>query len=87
MTFVPRRNLQGVLFEHGLNARARVVSLRLRALIQNLSSEHFELRPELRWMAHLRHPVDQHPGQSIKLYLYFRAHVHPGGASRSRATL
>jgi hypothetical protein len=37
-------------------------------------------------VAHLRHPVDQHPGQCIKLYLYFGAHVHPGGAPRSSAT-
>ena len=75
-----------MLFEHGLDARARVVSLRLRALIKNLSSEHFELGPELRWMAHLRHPVDQHLGQRIELYLYFGAHVHPGGAAKSSAT-
>lgn len=75
-----------MLFEHGLDARARVVSLRLRALIQNLPSEHFKLWPELRRVAHLRHPVDQHLGQCIKLYLYFGANVHPGGAPRSSAT-
>ncbi len=75
-----------MLFEHGLDARARVVSLRLRALIQNLSSEHFELGPELRRVSNLRHPVVQHPGQCIKLYLYLGAHVHPGGAARSSAT-
>ncbi|ROP80198.1 hypothetical protein EDF74_1267 [Stenotrophomonas rhizophila] len=86
-TFVPRRKLQRMLFEHRLDARARLISLRVFALIQNFSSEHFELRPELRWMAHLRHPVDQHPGQRIELTLYLGTDVHPGGASKSRATL
>jgi hypothetical protein len=40
----------------------------------------------LRWVAHSRHPVVQLVGQCIKLYLYFGANVHPGGAPRSSAT-
>lgn len=73
-------------FEHGLDARMHRIPLRMRALIQNLSSQRLKLRPELRRVAHLCQPVDQHFGQPIKLRLYVGALVHPGAAPRSSAT-
>lgn len=73
-------------FEHGLDARTRMVPFRVRALVENLASQLFKLCPELRWVAHARHPVVQLVGQRIKLHLYLGTNVHPGGAPRSSAT-
>lgn len=73
-------------FEHGLYTCTRMVPFRVLALVENLATQLFKLRPELRWVAHSRHPVVQLVGQRIKLHLYLDAHVHPGGAPRSSAT-
>jgi len=75
-----------MVFEHGLYRRTRMVPLRVRALVENLTSQLFKLRPELRWVAHSRHPVVQLVGQRIKLRLYVGTNAHPGGAPRSSAT-
>jgi hypothetical protein len=52
-----------------MHARTRVAPLRVRALVQDLRSQPFKLRPELCRMAHLRQPVGEHLGQRIKFCL------------------
>lgn len=73
-------------FEHGLYTRTRMMPFRVLALVKNLATQLFKLRPELRWVAHARHPVVQRVAQRIKLHLYLGTNVHPGAAPRSSAT-